>query len=141
MGTNWVGFAGSPKAPAGAVIVETATMTPSRPVAECVALLTTTAGLAAWLGAAAGGDVRRGATLHLETPSGGFDGTFTVLDIPRRVALVTDRHGEIDIRLDVRAVVRIDVTVRRLVPAGEDADAIRGQLTALLDDLRTALGA
>ena len=135
MGDTWVGFQTSPKAGRGETHVASLRIGSALPDAQVVALLTTAEGLQRWLGTPTRFELRRGASMRFADGAQTYGGSYTVVDIPRRVVIVTERHGEIDIRLDLRASELV-VTLRRFIPEHADAVAVLAMLDATLAALR-----
>ena len=121
MGKQWVGFQPATTPVAGRSLVERSSFDAAIPDARLVALVTTRAGLEDWLATITAFSDRRGGSVEFADAKGAFGGTFTLVDAPRQVVLVTERHGEIDIRIDVRQrPSRVSVVISRFVPDTED---------------------
>lgn len=141
MGKSWVGFSTSPKTPEGETIVEVAQMNVAVSDAQLVAALTTREGIESWIGATTAFTDRRGGNIDFVTDSGSFGGSFMLIDVPRRVILATEVHGEIDIKLDVRATpTSIAISMKRVVPLTEDAGAVSARLRATIEQLKQVCG-
>lgn len=137
MGRQWVGFQAMVKPVPGRRVIESATFTPTVSDAEAVALLTTRAGIERWIAPVVKFSDRRGGTIDFLSEAGSFGGSFTLVDIPRRVVLVTDVHGEIDVRLRMRArPTELTVTVTRFVPSDEDENAVVELMQGTIAELR-----
>ena len=137
MGRTWVGFQPAAKHVAGSMISEQDAFAVGLDDPALMHLLTTADGLAGWIAHTTAFTDRRGGDIDFTHPDGGFTGTFSLIDIPRRVVLLTDRHGEIDLRIDVRArPTQLSVTIRCLVPEGEDIDAARTRAREIITALR-----
>lgn len=134
MGKQWVGFQSVAKPVPGHTHVESARLTSSLPDADIVALLSTRAGLERWLGQVRSFNGRQGGSIDFSGPDGTFGGSYTLLDIPRRVVLVTDRHGELDFRMDVRVrPLVLSVRVTRFMADEEDAAAAQALMREVID--------
>lgn len=141
MGKQWVGFQAVAKPVPGRTIVESAVIVPTVADAEVVALLTTRAGIERWIAPVSEFSNRPGGTIAFASDAGGFGGSFTRIDIPRRVVLVTDAHGEIDVRLQMkRPPTELTVTITRFVPSTEDADIVVGLMQGTIAALRKGCG-
>ena len=139
MGKQWVGFQSVAKPVPGRTLVESALLTASLPDAEIVALLSTRAGLERWLGQVRSFNGRPGGSIDFSGPDGAFGGSYTLLDIPRRVVLVTDRHGELDFRMDVRMrPLVLSVRVTRFTADDEDAAAALAAMREVIDAIGRA---
>lgn len=138
MGKQWVGFQTLARPVQGRTIVEQLRFTvPS--AAGLVALVTTANGLRRWLADTTTFSPRLGGTIDFVDEVGAFGGSFTRLDVPHRVVLVTERHGEIAVGIDVRTEPpTVDARVSRFIADGEDEDAARGLLGDVLERLREA---
>lgn len=135
MGRTWIGFQPATKPVPGRTLHEQASFPAGVTPAEVVALITTRAGLERWLASVTRFDAKRGGNIDFEAADGSFTGSFTRIDVPRAVVLMTDRHGEIAIRLDARATpatVRVHIT--RFVADTEDEQQV-------LELLRTTIAA
>jgi uncharacterized protein YndB with AHSA1/START domain len=139
MGKQWIGFQGAAKPVPGRQLVESAVIEAALGNPEIVALLTTRAGLERWLGAASAFSDRPGGSIDFIAPDGGFGGSYTLIDIPRRVVLVTEKHGEVDIRLDVRTrPTRLSVTVTRFVADTEDGASAHAVMLEAIEAISRA---
>lgn len=137
MGKQWVGFQTATKPAPGHVVCERDAFSADVSDAALVALVSTRAGLTQWLAPITTYSDRRGGSIDFVDGAGAFGGTFTLLEPPRQVVLITDRHGEIDIRVDVRPVPsRVSVTVTRFVADTEDADVVSAAMRDVITRLR-----
>lgn len=138
MGKQWVGFQAAAKPLPGHTVVEAVSFIVDSP-ADLLALATTRDGLARWLAPSAAFSNRLGGTIDFSDAAGDFGGSFTRLDPPRHVVLVTERHGEIAIDLDVRVrPVAVEVRLTRVVATGEDETAIRAAMRDVAEGFREA---
>jgi hypothetical protein len=100
MSDGWVGFRPSPK-PDHTKQVATAAfeLTTDLLIAKALKLLTSREGVESWLVSFTKFDVRLGAKLKFSIGEENYGGTYARIDIPKRVILLTELHGEIDFRL------------------------------------------
>ena len=133
----WVGTTSIPKPQPGQVIVESASLTSTLSDAETLRHFTTAEGLGKWLATVERFDSRRGGTLKFES---GFGGSYSLINVPTHVVLATEVHGEIDIRLGLKALpVRVDVTITRFVLDTEDLETVRNTVRDTLNAVRKSL--
>lgn len=141
MGRTWVGFQPVVKPVSGPLHSEEAELSATVSDAEIVRLLTTASGLAAWLAPTTAFSDRRGGNIDFTSDSGAFAGSYSLIEVPRHVVLVTDRHGEIDVRVDVNAVpTTVRVRVRCAVPEGEDVGIVAGRARSIISSLGGCIG-
>lgn len=137
MSRPWVGMSSVPKPQSGTTIVESASFTSTCSDVETLVQLTTEAGLSAWLDPVATFDTRRGGSIRFEP---GYGGSYLLIDIPKQVVLATERHGEIAVRVNVKArPITVDVTITRFVVDGDDVEAVRALLQSTIAALRERL--
>lgn len=135
--TPWVGTTSIPKPQPGQTISESASMTSSLSDADTMRCFTTPEGLGRWLDTVTKFDSRRGGTLKFES---GFSGSYSLVNVPTHVVLATEVHGEIDIRLDLKASpVRIEVRITRFVLDTEHLESVRSTVQRTLNSIRTCL--
>jgi hypothetical protein len=100
MTDNWVGFRPSPKRdesrPTASQKFEV-----SSPllIPKVLKLLTSQQGVESWLVSFTKFDARLGAKLKFTLDNENYGGTYARIDIPKRVILLTEYHGELDFRL------------------------------------------
>ena len=136
MGKQWVGFQTATKPLPGRTVVEQLEFTVASAV-DLIALLTTRPGLERWLAPITAFSSRLGGTIDFSDASGTFGGSFTGVDVPHRVVLVTERHGDIAVSLDVRSEpVRFQARVSRFVAEGVDESVQRAVMRAVVERLR-----
>ena len=135
MGENWVGFQTSPKSGPGTTHTEAAQFVLGITPVQFVALLTTADGLQQWLATPTKFELRRGGSMRFADGEDTFGGSYTVVDVPKRVIVVTERHGEIDVQFNPRTS-RVELTLRRFVRADEDAAAVVDQLRSTVSALQ-----
>lgn len=100
MNDGWVGFRPSPKKDESKQVASQGfEITTDRLIAKVLKLLTTREGVESWLVSFTKFDVRMGAKLKFSIGEENFGGTYARIDIPKRVILLTELHGEIDFRL------------------------------------------
>ncbi|MHB0929234.1 MAG: hypothetical protein ACYC3W_10120 [Candidatus Nanopelagicales bacterium] len=140
MGKNWVGFQTSPKSPAGRRVERSADVTTTTEAGQVLSLLTSEAGLAKWLATASAFTTRRGGSLEFLDGINTFGGSYLLIDVPRRVILVTERHGEIDVHVTVNTdTISVNITIKRLIADTENGDAVTALLDATLAQFRDAM--
>lgn len=137
MGMRWVGTTSVPKPQPGSRLERTLTVDTVLPADQALSLLTSRQGVSTWLGGVTSFDGRRGGTV---TFMAGYTGSFSLIDIPGHVVLATERHGEIDVHLDVaRDPVHVQVTVTRFVLDSEDRDEVVAGIEEMLASLEGCL--
>lgn len=104
MSDSWVGFRPSPKRD---LTRPTATLSFSfsspLPIAKALKLITTKDGAESWLVSFSKFDARLGAKLKFEFEQEVYGGTFARIDIPKRIILLTELHGEFDFAFTEKA--------------------------------------
>ena len=139
MGRSWVGFQPAHRPIAGVTHVERRTIEVGISDGTLVALLTTADGLARWLGATTAFSARPGGNIDFTDDAGTYGGSFTVIDIPRRVTLVTERHGELDLALDARRrPTRLTASITRVIAEQEEPVPVVALLQGVLDALEVS---
>lgn len=136
MGRSWIGFQPPVKRPTGQRVVVSASFPVALPDSQVVALLTTAEGLSQWLATVVTFSGRRGGNLDFRDEQGDFGGSYSDLDIPRRVTLITERHGEVAVVLDLRTARSLTVTVTRLAEGPGSEDSVRATAHHLIEALR-----
>jgi hypothetical protein len=100
MTDSWVGFRPSPKRdesrPTASQSFEA---TSELLIGKVLKLLTTQPGVESWLVSFTKFDARLGAKLKFSLEGENYGGTYARIDIPKRVVLLTEFHGELDFRL------------------------------------------
>jgi hypothetical protein len=100
MSDSWVGFRPSPKRDESKQVVNQALdWSTNLLIAKVLKLLTTREGVESWLTSFTKFDARLGAKLKFSIGEENYGGTYARIDIPKRVILLTELHGEIDFRL------------------------------------------
>lgn len=100
MSDSWVGFRPSPKRDESKqVATHSLELTSNLLIAKVLKLLTSREGVESWLVSFTKFDVRLGAKLKFSIGEENYGGTYARIDIPKRVILLTELHGEIDFRL------------------------------------------
>lgn len=136
-GNTWVGMGSVPKPEPGKTIIESLSFTSSCDDVETLVTLTTEAGLSSWVDPVSTFDTRRGGTITFEP---GYGGSYSLMQIPKHVVLLTERHGEISVKVNTRATpIALDVTITRFVRDTEDLDAVRALLQTTINALRERL--
>lgn len=133
MNINWVGFRNSPKAPAGAIKfrVERA-FSSAIPIRELVPLFTTASGLSSWLAVTKSVDARLGGQIvfasSTDQASSTSSGAVTTLNLPKRIGLVTEEFGGIDLRCgrevagEGRASVPVEISATRYLQPEDEQE-------------------
>ncbi len=143
MNINWVGFRSSPKPPVGAqkLSIESE-LEPRLNIGQALQLFTTSSGLSSWLAPVAKLDARQGGAITFsDEPEA--SGAFSMLNIPKRVVLVTQKLGGLDAsfreraELPGQASVRLKLTVTKFV-LPEEQDEWRQNVSAALSRLKVA---
>lgn len=100
MTDSWVGFRPSPKRdesrPTATQKIEIST---DLQIPKVLKLLTTQQGVESWLVSFTKFDARLGAKLKFTLNNENYGGTYARIDIPKRIILLTEYHGELDFRL------------------------------------------
>jgi len=100
MSDSWVGFRPSPKKddsrPTASQVFEVSS---DLLIPKVLKLLTTQQGVESWLVSFTKYDARLGAKLKFTLNDENYGGTYARIDIPKRVILLTEYHGELDFRL------------------------------------------
>ena len=103
MTDSWVGFRPSPKRdesrPTASQSFEA---TSELLIGKVLKLLTTQQGVESWLVSFTKFDARLGAKLKFTIDEENYGGTYARIDIPKRIILLTELHGELDFRLSER---------------------------------------
>lgn len=100
MSDSWVGFRPSPKRDESKQVATAAfELTTNLLIAKVLKLLTSREGVESWLVSFTKFDARLGAKLKFSIGEENYGGTYARIDIPKRVILLTELHGEIDFRL------------------------------------------
>lgn len=140
MGKSWFGTQSAPKPYTGPRVVESGVFDLGITGPQAIALLTTAPGLAQWLATPTRFAAGRGATIEFLDGDETFGGSFALLDIPDRVVIVTERHGEIEVRLAFRhAPVRATVTMTCVAKDDREAAVIAVRLRETMARLGTAM--
>ena len=100
MSDSWVGFRPSPKRDESRPTASQSFEATSRLlIGKVLKLLTTQPGVESWLVSFTKFDARLGAKLKFSLEGENYGGTYARIDIPKRVILLTELHGELDFRL------------------------------------------
>lgn len=100
MSESWVGFRPSPKRDESKQVAnQSLDLSSKLLIAKVLKLLTSREGVESWLVKFTKFDVRLGAKLKFSIGEENYGGTYARIDIPKRVILLTELHGEIDFRL------------------------------------------
>jgi hypothetical protein len=104
--SDWfVGFRPSPKSPADKVTHRfRQTVISRRSISDVFTDLTSRGGIDALFDHTVKFDARHGGKLRfVSTGEDGYGGTYSRISVPKRVVLLTEKHGEVDIRLQEKA--------------------------------------
>ena len=141
MGKSWFGTQPASKPYTGPRVEERADIVLTLPGANAIALFTTADGLARWLALPTRFSTHRGGTIDFIEGDTTFGGSYTLLDVPDRVVLVTERHGEIDVRFDFRrAPGHAVVTMTCVASEAREEATLRTRLQETMARLLDALG-
>jgi hypothetical protein len=100
MSDSWVGFRPSPKRDESKQVATQAfELNTNLLIPKVLKLLTSREGVESWLVSFTKFDARLGAKLKFSIDEENYGGTYARIDIPKRVILLTELHGEIDFRL------------------------------------------
>lgn len=100
MSDSWVGFRPSPKRDESKQVdTQAFGLTTNLLIPKVLKLLTSREGVESWLVSFTKFDARLGAKLKFLINEESYGGTYARIDIPKRVILLTELHGEIDFRL------------------------------------------
>lgn len=116
--SDWfVGFRPSPKSPEDMVTHRFRSSVASRrPISQIFTDLTSREGIDSLLDHTVRFDARHGGKLRfVSAGDDGYGGTYSRISVPKRVVLLTEKHGEVDIRLQEKPDgCQITVTARWL---------------------------
>ena len=141
MGKSWFGTQPASKPYEGPRIEERGETELAITGAEAVALLTTAEGLERWLAAPTRFSKHRGGTMEFTDGDRVFGGSFALLDVPERIVIVTELHGEIDVRLSFpRSGARASVTMTCVAADEREVAALQVRLRETTARLIAALG-
>lgn len=99
MTDNFVGFSPSPKAdPDRQLVGREFSITSPMSIRDGLSLIVTESGMAPWLGEIHKFDFRQGAKLKYSIDGEAFGATFALIQVPKRIVLVTESLGEADFR-------------------------------------------
>ena len=101
MSDSWVGFRPSPKRDESKQVATQAfELNTNLLIPKVLKLLTSREGVESWLVSFTKFDARLGAKLKFSIDEENYGGTYARIDIPKRVILLPELHGEIDFRLN-----------------------------------------
>ena len=121
MTDGWAGFRATPKPLIGVSVEETshAFMT-VLPTAQVVGLLTTAAGLSAWLGEVSTLKLGVGAKATIALEDQSIEILYTCLDFPGHIVFMSESLGELDFKLtESKQGTKIHAVIRRAVKPEE----------------------
>jgi hypothetical protein len=124
MSDGWVGFRPSPKKDASKTAATlTLQITTDLLIAKVLKFLTTQEGVESWLVSFTKYKAQLGAKLRFSLGEENYGGTYARIDIPKRVILLTELHGEIDFRLtEKKDGTDISLAITKTLGEGERAD-------------------
>ncbi len=146
MGKSWFGTQPASKPFAGPRVAHRAETDLGITGAAAIALLTSAEGLAQWLATPTRFSAHRGGTLEFmdgEFPGGerNFGGSYALLDIPDHIVLVTELHGEIEVRFAFQQQPgHASVTMTCVAADDREAPVLDARVRATMDRLIRALG-
>lgn len=112
MTDNFVGFAASPKPDPKKTVIDTELVIVSiGTIAKALAPFITHSGIDSWLGTFRKFDFRTGAKLKYVYNEQEYGASYSMILLPKRIVLVTESVGEVDIRLSERSE-EVTVTIR-----------------------------
>lgn len=112
MTDNFVGFAASPKPDPKKTVIDTELVIVSiGTIAKALAPFITHSGIDSWLGTFRKFDFRTGAKLKYVYNEQEYGASYSMILLPKRVVLVTESVGEVDIRLSEKSE-EVTVTIR-----------------------------
>lgn len=124
MSDSWVGFRPSPKKDASKTAATlNIEFSSDLLIAKVLKFLTSQDGLESWLLRFTKFDARLGAKLKFTVGDENYGGTFARIDIPKRIILLTELHGEIDFRLvEKKDGTDISLTITKTLGESEKPD-------------------
>jgi len=136
---NFVGFASSPKQPAGsALLQEQLALSSELDPAKIFQLFTTEAGLGSWLGQIEKYDLRQGGRIKFIASDRLLGASFTSISIPRQIVLVCENLGELDFQFKVsKSSTEVLLRVSRSA-LPDDRESWKLELTATWDRFAAA---
>jgi hypothetical protein len=100
MSDSWVGFRPSPKKDESRPVAKKLfSYSTNLLIAKVLKLLTTQEGVESWLVEFSKFQSQLGAKLRFTSGEENYGGTYARIDIPKRIVLLTELHGEIDFKL------------------------------------------
>jgi hypothetical protein len=141
MTDNFVGFAASPKPDPKKTLIDTELVIISTgTIAKALAPFITQSGIEGWLGTFRRFDFRTGAKLKYVSNDQDYGASYSMILLPKRVVLVTESVGEVDVRLS-EGSGEITLTIRlRFALLPNQIKAWRMRIDEIESDLRGALG-
>jgi hypothetical protein len=141
MTDNFVGFAASPKPDPKKTVIDTELVIVSiGTIAKALAPFITHSGIDGWLGTFRKFDFRTGAKLKYVSNEQEYGASYSMIFLPKRIVLVTESVGEIDIRLSEKSE-EVTVTIRfRFALLPNQIKGWKMRLHEIESDLRGALG-
>jgi hypothetical protein len=124
MSDGWVGFRPSPKRDESKTAATLSLEFSSKLlIAKVLKFLTTQDGVESWLVSFSKYKAQLGAKLRFSVGEENFGGTYARIDIPKRIILLTELHGEIDFRLgEKNDGTDISLTITKTLSEAEKSD-------------------
>lgn len=124
MSDGWVGFRPSPKRDESKTAATLNLEFSSKLlIAKVLKLLTTQEGVESWLVSFSKYKAQLGAKLRFSVGEENYGGTYARIDIPKRIILLTELHGEIDFRLtEKNDGTDISLTITKTLSEAEKSD-------------------
>jgi hypothetical protein len=141
MTDNFVGFAASPRPDPKKTLIDTELVIVSTgTIAKALAPFITQSGIEGWLGPCQKFDFRTGAKIKYTSNDQTFGASYSMIVLPKRIVLVTESLGEVDVRLS-EGSGEVTLTIRfRFALLPNQIKGWRMRVDELEGDLRGALG-
>jgi hypothetical protein len=141
MTDNFVGFAASPRPDPKKTLIDTELVIVSTgTIAKALAPFITQSGIEGWLGPCQKFDFRTGAKIKYTSNDQTFGASYSMIVLPKRIVLVTESLGEVDVRLS-EGSGEVTLTIRfRFALLPNQIKGWRMRIDELEGDLRGALG-
>jgi|AntAceMinimDraft_6_1070360.scaffolds.fasta_scaffold13052_2 hypothetical protein len=141
MTDNFVGFAASPRPDPKKTLIDTELVIVSTgTIAKALAPFITQSGIEGWLGPCQKFDFRTGAKIKYTSNDQKFGASYSMIVLPKRIVLVTESLGEVDVRLS-EGSGEVTLTIRfRFALLPNQIKGWRMRIDELEGDLRGALG-
>jgi hypothetical protein len=136
--SDWfVGFRPSPKSPGNVVTHRfRLTVMSTRPISDIFTDLTTREGIDSLIDQTVRFDARHGGKLRfISSGDDGYGGTYSRISVPKRVVLLTEKHGEVDIRLQEKSDGCAVTVTARWLGSPEAKSSWEGMMNQLVSDI------